>query len=255
MADPEIPGTLEPEAPAAEPTPSSIETDQAAAAQAEAPLEPEKSETDWRESYKSERRTSSRLARRLNEASATNRELVEAIRIIRTQQEAIAKATLPPEQADALIAQSKAAEDAAKTSRSQQDARNVVLAQQRILTSTLEQIGLDPKQIDWADDATSLDEWTDRVHASIQSNVAKGRDGLLRSVDRGVKTRTAEIEKKLKDEQRRVLKEAGADKIDTAQGSPSTFAQLLASTDPNSKEFEALTERALRGDLRGIAIR
>ena len=216
----------------------------------QAPLEPKV--PDWREAFEAQQKATSRVARRLEETQSTNKELVEAIKIIRTQQEAIAKATLPPEQAEALIAQVKGSEDGQRQKHLVDQASLLVNAQQRLLRATIEQAGLDPKSIDWADDAASVDEWTDRVHASIQKEIGKSRDGLLRSVDKAVQTRTRETEAKLKDEQRKALKEAGVDKIDTAQGTPSSFAERLARLDPNSKEFEALTEQALAGRLKGI---
>lgn len=214
------------------------------------PLDPG-APTDWRKAYESSQRTNTRLARRMEEFQGTTRELTEALRIIRTGQEAIAKATMPPEQADALIAAGKGSEHVGATRRAIEQATNLIAAQQRVLKAALEGAGLDTTAIDWANDAASVEDWADRVHTSVQEQIAKGREGLLKSVSKAVKTNTDAEKVRLKDEQRRTLKDLGADKIDTASGSASTFAQRLATMDPNSKEFAELTERALAGQLRG----
>lgn len=216
-------------------------------------LDPGKAaEPDWREAYISSQKSNSRLARRYEEQQQTTAALVDALKIVRKQNEAIAKATLPAEQADALIAEGKGLEQEQRQKTLVDQTSRLVNAQHTILKSALTQAGIDPKTIDWADDATSVDEWTERVHASIQKEIGNARNGLLNSVSKAVQVKTKEIEAKSKEETRRALKDAGAEKIDIAQGSPSTFAQQLATMDPNSKEFEKLTEQALAGRLRGI---
>lgn len=207
---------------------------------------------DWQAAFLASQKTNTRLARRVEEFQATSRELTEALKIIRTGQEAIAQATLPPEQAAALIAAGKGSEHVGQTKRQIEQAASLIGAQQRVLKAALEGAGLDTNAIDWANDAESVDEWADRVHASVQGQIAKGREGLLKTVQKAVTVNTEAERTRLKDEQRRTMKDLGADKIDTASGSASTFAQRLATLDPNSKEFADLTEKALAGQLRGI---
>lgn len=207
---------------------------------------------DWQAAFLASQKTNTRLARRVEEFQATSRELTEALKIIRQGQEAIAQATMPPDQAAALIAAGKGSENVGQTKRAIEQATSLIGAQQRVLKAALEGAGLDTSTIDWANDAASVDEWAERVHTSVQDQIAKGREGLLKTVQKAVKVNTEAEKTRLKDETRRTLKDMGADKIDTAAGSASTFAQRLATLDPNSKEFADLTEKALAGQLRGI---
>ena len=247
MADLEQePGTPEEPTPEAPPQETPEETPKEEPKAEAKPLAPE---PDWRKAYEAEQKTSSRLARRLDETMGTTRELTEALKIIRTGQEAIAKATLPPEQAEAFILQGKAAEEASRQKRNTDQAAKLVIAQQNILKATLEGAGIDPKTIDWADDAQSVEEWTERVHASVRTNIGKARDGLLSSVDKAVTAKSKELEEKQKEALRRERRAAGLDQIDTAQGQPSTFAQRLARMDPNSKEFADLTDQVMAGRI------
>lgn len=256
----EEPAEVEPQPePQAEPEAApEAEQPEAEPAATEEPTEPEPEpeqpkageDVNWEKAYKGLQKTNQRLHRRVEQLQEGNEALTSAVKAIRDGQTALIKATLPEDQARALIEGQERSEREAREASAKSTMRDWAERQVLLFQQTLTAIGVDPKDIDWAKDATSLDEWFERVSTSVNDAVARKKGEYVQTVERAQKKATQDAKDIAAEQTRAQLRRVGADRIDTAQpGGPTTFLTRLQNVDPNSPEFDQLLEAAKDGRL------
>lgn len=249
-AAPDPQATEEP-APQEEPAPAEpAATDEPAEPEAESEQPKAGEEVDWERAYKGLQKKEQRLHRRVEQLQTGNEALAAAVKAIRDGQVALIKATLPEEEAKKLLEGQARAETEAKVASDKKTMRDWAERQVLLFTNTLTAIGIEPENIDWAKDATSLDEWFDRVSSSVNESVARKRGEYVSTVERAQKKADKEARAIADEQTKTALRRAGADRIDTAQpGGASSFLTQLQNVDPNSPEFDRMIEAAKDGKL------
>lgn len=238
-----------PTTPAAEPAPQEPVTESQ-------PTNPEqlKPEPDWKAAYVG-------LQRTVNKAHARNEELLR-------QNAALADATGGlKEDVDVLLRQTVGEEEFGKRviSRAQTQERQAAFqaaqagqafihAQTSLFLETLQASGVDPNDpsIDWARDASNVQEWRERVGPSIVARMQRANEERISAYESSLKAKTAkevEVEAEALTEQQ--LKAAGVDRIDTAKGGGrTTFVDRVRTMDRESPEFARMMSDAKAGRLR-----
>lgn len=228
--------------PVVEPAPAATTTEPAK------PEEP-KPEPDWQAAYKGLQRTVEKLHKSQEAVRDQNVTLVETVKILKEGQSAILKNSLGEDEARAFDDRQKQAEQQAQAVRAAQAAEKLVKVQTDLYLELLEDVGVDPKTVDWASDATSPDEWLERVKPNIKSAVKKSIETNLRKAQEGIEAKTKkEIAAEAEALAQQQIKEAGVDKIDTGKGnSTSSMAERIARLDPSSPEFKKFYDDVMAG--------
>lgn len=243
MADePTATETAEPQAPAA----PEVEATETPKPEPQEPKEP-----DYRAAYVGLQRTVNKLHARNEDILRQNRDLASAVEAIKTGQSAILRQTLGEDEAKALEARQAQAIAQSAQLEAARAAEQYIVSQTALFLEVLTEAGVDPNAIDWAKDASNVQEWAQRVGPAVKAAVRQANESRIREATKTFQAKSAkEIKEEAEALAQRQLKEAGVDRIDTAKGSgPSTFASRIRDMDANSPEFQKMVNDAKAGRL------
>src|SRR3954465_12079903 len=119
---------------------------------------------DYRAAYVGLQRSQNKLHSQVEGLKQTNATLAETVKILKEGQSALLKETLGEDKAKALEAQQVFASTQAANIRAARDMEHLGTAQTGLFLEVLQEAGIDPqsKDIDWAQDASSPQEWAQR---------------------------------------------------------------------------------------------
>lgn len=215
------------------------------------PEQPARVQTDWEAAYKGLQPKLQREVLENRAKDARLSELESAFKSLQVGQKELIKATLGEDQAKALDAQLYVSQQESARQRAAVAARQFIERQTQVLVGVLEKVGVDPKSIDWGQNATGVEDWFEQVNAQVSDKVAQKIGQLTNAVEKTkaqAKAEAAVEAKKLANEQ---LREAGVGRIDSSRGAGGSVSDRIASLDPNSKEFRQLVEDAKARRLPG----
>lgn len=213
---------------------------------------PEKQEPDFKAAYVGLQRTVNKLHARNEDILRQNRDLASAVEAIKTGQTAILRQTLGEDEAKALEARQAQAIAQSAQLEAARAAEQYIVSQTGIFLEVLTEAGVDPNAIDWAKDASNVQEWAQRVGPSVKAAVRQANESRIRKATETVQAKSAkEVKEEAEALAQRIAKQNGVDKIDTAKGAGTTsLVDRIRDMDPGSAEFRALVERAKSGRLR-----
>lgn len=208
-------------------------------------------EPDFRAAYVGLQRSQNKLHSQVENLKQTNATLAETVKILKDGQQALLKETLGEDRAKELEKQHVFQATQAAQLRAAQAAEQLIVAQTGLFLEVLQEAGIDPNSpdIDWAKDASTPQEWAQRVGPSIKLAIKRAEETKVRKVEDTLKAKTAkEIAAEAEALAQRQLKESGVDRIDTAKGGATTStAERIAKMDPNSAEFKKFYADVLAG--------
>lgn len=192
------------------------------------------------------------VLQRANASTALLSEVAENMKILNEGQRALVKSTMGEEQAAQLDERLKTATEAKQRDQATARAMEFVEAQTSLFNDALSQFGVDPRSIQWPQNAASVLEWQQLARQSVAQAIGAARERYVKAVEAaGTKAKeAAKVEaEKIADKE---LARAGVGRIDNAKGSGTTFKQRLDSMNPTSPEFQELMKQAKRGELTKI---
>ena len=213
--------------------------------------EPKPQEPDYRAAYVGLQRTVNKLHARNEDILRQNRDLASAVEAIKTGQSAILRQTLGEDEAKALEAKQAQAIAQSAQLEAARAAEQYIVSQTALFLEVLTEAGVDPNAIDWAKDASNVQEWAQRVGPSVKAAVRQANESRIKKATETVRAKSAkEIEEEAEALAQRRLKAAGVDKIDTAKGAGTTsFIDKIRDMDAGSPEFQRMIELAKSGRL------
>lgn len=228
--------TATPAAPAETPTGDTAP----AAAEPEAPKEP-----DWRAAYVGLQRTVNKLHQSREEILKQNGVLAGTVGSLKEDIDVLLKQSVGEDEFKNRQAQRAAQDERQASMQAAQNAQTFIVAQTGLFLETLKAAGIDPQDqsIDWARDATTVQEWRERVGPSIVTRIQQANENRIKQHEASLKAKTdKEVEAEAKALTERQLKAAGVDKIDTAKGattSSASFSERVRRINRNTPEGEA----------------
>lgn len=187
--------------------------------------------------------------RREAELLRQNSVLADALTYVKESQKAITKATLGEDAANDLDAKLSKDSETRQAQQAIATLRSFTEKQQAQMLRTAKTLGIDA-ELDFANDAKSLDEWESRVTASWDRALALVPQKYVKAVEAAKANAEKDVAKKAEEMTDKKLREAGVDKVDLGKGAPPrALGQRIAEMDPNSKEFKELVEQAKQGKL------
>jgi hypothetical protein len=240
--------TATPEVPAAEPSPE-------ATAPAPEPAKPEpKPEPDYRAAYVGLQRSQNKLHTRVEDVLSQNRLLADTVKALKEGQQAILKQTVGEDEANAIAVREVQARERTAALEAAQTATQLIGVQAGLFLETLKEAGVNPDDpsIDWARDASNVQEWAERVGPSVKAALRNANEARIRKTEEGLKAKSQkEIREEAEALTQRQLKEQGVDRIDTGKGSSTaSFLQRIREVDVNSPEFARMLNDAKAGRLK-----
>ena len=236
--------------PAAEPQ---VEATPQEAPKAETPQEPKQPEPDFRAAYVGLQRSQNRLNKRVEDVLGQNSALADTVKFLKEGQTAILKQTVGEEEVARMNAREKEGQERSAALQAAQAASQFITTQTGLFFETLVEAGVDPNdpRIDWAKDASNVQEWAERVRPSIKAALRNANAERIRKTEEGYQAKSAkEVKEEAEALAQRQLKEAGVDRIDNARGSgTSSLAQRIKDMDPGSPEFAKMLMDAKAGRL------
>ncbi len=233
--------------------PAAAEPEVQATPPTEAPNpEPEKQpEPDFRAAYVGLQRSQNRLNKRVEDVLGQNAALADTVRFLKEGQTAILKQTVGDEEVTRMEAREKASHERTAALQAAQATQAFVETQTGLFIETLSEAGVDLSTIDWAKDASNVQEWKERVGPSVKAALRNANAERIRKTEEGIKAKTSkEVKEEAEALTQRQLKEAGVDRIDNARGSgTSSLAQRIKDMDPGSPEFAKMLMDAKAGRL------
>lgn len=208
-------------------------------------------EPDYRAAYVGLQRTVNKLHTRNEDLQRQNVEIAEALKSVKETTKLLATQSLGPEQMQALEARQHFQAERAAALQAAQRAEQFIATQTSVFLDTLKAAGINPDdpELDWGKDARDVQEWGERIGASVQRKLAKTIEAKLKEAEGKVSAKqSAEIKAEAEALAQRQLKESGVDHIDTAKGSaPTRLADRIRDMDPNSDEFKKFYSDVLAG--------
>lgn len=215
--------------------------------------EPTQPKTDYEAAYKGLQRSQNRLHQRVESVLGQNAALADTVRALKEGQTAILKQTVGEEEVARMNARETAAQERTAALQAAQAASQFITTQTGLFFETLMEAGVDPQDtsIDWAKDASNVQEWAERVRPSIKAALQKANAERIRKTEEGIRAKTSkEVKEEAEALTQRQLKEAGVDRIDTGKGSSTaSLTERLLKMDRNSPEFEKMLNDAKAGRL------
>ncbi len=179
--------------------------------------------------------------------------LADALAYVKESQKAITVATLGEDAAKDLDSRLNAEQTQRAREQEVATVRDLAERQHKIMLRTAKSLGINPEtEMDFAQDAKSLDEYEARVTASWDKAIASVPQKYVAALEKAKVESEKEVAKKAEALADKKLREAGIDKVDLGKGAstpPVNFSQRMASMDPNSKEFKEMVELAKKGQL------
>lgn len=244
-----------PDEPTATPAEAPVETAPAATTPpAETKPEPAPApapEPDFRAAYVGLQRSQNKLQSTVESLKQDRAALAEALRIVKEGQQVILKETVGEDKAKAFEAQQIHATAQAAQLRAAQSAEQLIVVQTGLFLEVLQEAGIDPqsRDIDWAQDASTPQEWAQRVGPSIKAAIRRSEETKAKRVEDNIKAKSAkEIAAEAEALAQRIAKDSGVDRIDTAKGGAITStAERIAKMDANSPEFKKFFDDIVAG--------
>jgi hypothetical protein len=244
----EVPATPEP---AAEPAPQATPPVQAEAVPAP---EQKPQEPDWRAAYVGLQRNLDRSQKRTEDVLSQNRELLGAMKVLQGDTTELVRSTLGEDKAKEMAARNAQAMAQEAARRAADAAQNLAQAQANVILGALQAAGIRPDDpaIDWANNASSVEEWQSRVIPSVQARIQQANEQRLAKERETITAKSkAEIRAEAEALTARTLKEQGVDKIDTARGTSSTnLVERIRSLKPGTPEYARFEADVAAGRLK-----
>lgn len=211
-------------------------------------------EPDYRAAYVGLQRSQNKLNKRVEDVLAQNAVLADTVKTLKDGQTAILRHTVGEEEAKAIETRQVIASTQAAQLRAAQSAEQLIVAQTGLFLEVLQTAGIDPqsKDIDWAQDASSPQEWAQRVGPSIKAAIQRVEEGKAKKFEDNYKAKSAkEIAAEAEALAQRMTKESGVDHIDTAKGGAATSTvQRILNLKPGTPEYKQFEADVAAGRLR-----
>jgi len=240
----EVPATPKP---VAEPAPQATPP---APAEAAPPTPAAPQEPDWKAAYVGLQTNLNKTHARVEDVLKQNQSLVGAIKTLQSGQTELVRSTLGEDKAREMAARDAQAMAQEAARRAATAAQTLMEAQAGVIVSALDAAGIprDDKSIDWANDANSVEEWQQRVTASVQARIQKANEQRIAAVAAKSK---AEIRAEAEALTARTLKEQGVDRIDTAKGQSSVnLIERIRNLKPGTEEYRRFEAEVARGTIK-----
>ena len=219
-----------------------------------APAPEQTPEPDYRAAYVGLQRSQNKLHKRVEDVLAQNATLADTVRTLKEGQKVILEKTVGEDEAKAIEARQVWQTTQAAQLRAAQAADALITAQTGLFLEVLQEAGIDPnsRDIDWAQDASTPQEWAQRVGPSVKAALKKAGEAKLRQAEGELKAKTAkELAEERKALEEQVARSSGVDRIDTAKGGGATSTvQRILNLKPGTPEYRQFEADVAAGRLK-----